>query len=124
MFNYPVVRNSYDLSNDFSTSFDSLFDKFFDNMKYPFSNSYKNEDGKIVYELDVPGFTKEDIKVEAVNSSLKIDGEVKRKSGKLVKVKERLSIAGLTCENASLENGVLTIIFDKKENNGTKIEIE
>jgi HSP20 family molecular chaperone IbpA len=121
MFNYPVVRNSFDLSNDFSTSFDSLFDVF---MKYPLYNSYENEDGKIVYELDVPGFTKEDIKVKAVNSSLKIDGEIKRKSGKIVKIKERLSIAGLTCENASLENGVLTIIFNKTENNGQKIEIE
>jgi len=119
---YPVVDLFNDFFNDLDTGFNSIADKFL--KKYPSYNVYENDDGQYVYELDVPGFTKEDINIETIGPSLMISGEIKRNNGKTVKIKERLNINEHVCTSASLKNGVLSIVLDKNEKRGTKIEIE
>lgn len=119
---YPVVDLFNDFFNDLDTGFNSIADKFL--KKYPSYNVYENDDGQYVYELDVPGFTKEDINIETIGQSLMISGEIKRNNGKTVKIKERLNINEYVCTSASLKNGVLSIVLDKNERRGTKIEIE
>jgi len=119
---YPVVDLFNDFFNDLDTGFNSIADKFL--KKYPSYNVYENDDGQYVYELDVPGFTKEDINIETIGPSLMISGEIKRNNGKTVKIKERLNINEYVCTSVSLKNGVLSIVLDKNEGRGTKIEIE
>ena len=85
----------------------------------------RNSDGEtIIYELDVPGFTKNDLKIRLNKNLLRITGKIKRKNGKIVEISESLNVSGLICVDASVENGILTLKFDKFENNGEEIEIK
>ena len=81
-----------------------------------------NKDNEIVYEIEVPGFTKKDLDLSFENSILFIKG--KRKVGD--KEKEISKQFKVNCNSknikAKVENGILYVTFVK--DNNTKILIE
>lgn len=114
-----------------------FFDDFFDEMEKPrrFENNLMKcdiyeKDGKNFIEMDVPGFKKEDIKLELEDGYLTISAEKKEESkdveGKNFIRRERTSYA--KCERrfyvgniddsnvkAEFKDGILTVSVPKEE---------
>lgn len=87
-----------ELMRDFSRfDFDSDFRK-------------KTEDGKLVIEVDVPGFNKDTLDVECTQGFIKIAGE--NGDRKLVK---NFYIGNKVPENVNTKDGVLKFVFDMEK---------
>lgn len=118
--------------------FDDFFDDFFPAERKEFK-TFQNlkcdiyeKDGKCHLEMDIPGFKKEDIKIECENGYLTISAEKEKSNGEDTKKYirreryynkyERSFYVGDVPEdkiNAEFKNGILTIIVpttEKKEN--------
>ncbi len=120
----PFERRSYD-----------LFDAFRDMEKDFFApdmscrTDIRDEDEKYVMEAELPGFDKEDIKLDIDGSRLTLtaehntDNEEKDKDGKYIRRERRygaykrsFDISGIECDKISAEykNGILTVDLPKK----------
>jgi HSP20 family molecular chaperone IbpA len=110
--NVPFVGNFFDL-------FEDEFNRFFG------PSIFKNDQGDYTYEMEVPGFNKENLKVEIANGILTISGE--REAGHVGKTKifKQLSI-GSTPEdvNAQIKDGILTLTFRNHQKEVKQIEVQ
>ena len=81
-----------------------------------------SDNNNYYYKLDVPGMSKEDLKVTVTNNRLTIYGV--RKDNKHI-INRSINIMNVDLNNisASLVNGVLTITILKKCNNSTQEHI-
>lgn len=124
----PILRNSNSLSpfDDFLGSFDSFFDHdwFKDFDIRPKSNAYyhyNEENNEYIIDIQVPGFKKEDIKIEVNDSGIYLIGEVKDESIKNKVSRSKFSYVLRRGEiddksiDASLEDGILTVKFKTAE---------
>ena len=115
------------LDEFFNDSFESFGEKFFEHGTYP-KVDVRDEDNQLVIEADVPGLTKEQVKVEIDGGILRIKGERKESSEKNNKsyVHRELKRSSF-CRSfrigdnvdsdklsAKFENGVLEITVPKK----------
>lgn len=82
-------------------------------------NTYKDDDGNYVYEVEIPGFKKEDITINVKGDILTINGRVTRGNGLVVELDKTLNIRGLKCKDAKMENGVLSLVFEENEKKDT-----
>ncbi len=95
-----------------------------------FKTDIKEEDGKYVLEADMPGFNKEDIKLDVDNDILTISAERhsehedKDKAGNYIRCERSygsysrsFDVSAIDSEKitATYENGVLTLDMPKKE---------
>ena len=121
MRNYLVKNGKYEL-NPFNF-FDELFE---DNSKFAMKTDVKEENGNIIFNIDMPGYKKEDIYINVENGYLNvkasINNETEEKSEKFIRREryigsnERSYYVGDVNEQdikAKMENGVLTIMYPK-----------
>ena len=88
----------------------SAFSRFNDNIVHNYSN-----DTKLFYSVDVPGMTKDDIKITINNNNIKIVGERKDEHREMSISKSFTLSKQIDLDSvvASVDNGVLTVSFDK-----------
>lgn len=125
----PILRNKQNLPSE-CFGIGNVFDMFEDEFNRFFGSSvYKDEQGNYVYEMEVPGFNKENIQVEASDGIITISGERKidenNHAGR-TKVFKQLNI-GCAPEDVSAKivDGILSLTFTnrEKENKTKKIEV-
>lgn len=107
-------RNPFDI---FRSDFQSMFE----------TGIYETDEGYVV-EIEVPGFSKEDISVEISDGVMCVDGERKmpHKNGVGVsRISKRLSVGDLEVATANIENGILKMVFkkEKKEKEVKQVEV-
>ncbi len=126
MFMYPTIKNKQKLP------FSTLLTEFLNENDLFFNESVKEKygveekDDKLVYEILIPGFSKEEISLEVENRKLKVTGKKEKESfiknqTQVFLVPESYDVSKM---EASLKDGVLSIFIEKKENYTTKIEIK
>ena len=92
-------------------------------------NSYNDEDGNMVYEMEVPGFDKENLKVEVSKGILSVKGESKASSEKSMfqnSIYKQITIGDLEPIDATVKNGILKMVFKlpvKPENEIKEIKL-
>jgi HSP20 family protein len=88
---------------------------------------YKNSDGNYVIEIEAPGFSKDNIKVEVSEGVLTVSGSREVKNEASVGSKEiykRITIGEMDPIGANVENGILTLEFKPVEQVKEVKEIE
>lgn len=127
----PALRGKsfWDLENLFKGTFDGFFDIFKEDFNNMFDVGLYETDEGYVYEVEVPGFTKDNIEVELCDGVLSIKGERKMPSKNAVglsKVRKAITIGNLNVKDATIENGILRILIEKEsqEKEVEKIEIK
>lgn len=109
------------------TFFNNLFDDFLVNSNYGYYSRVMNEEGggyKIA--LEVPGFTKEDLKIEINSLTLTIIGE-KNILDRTKRINQSYRIPkniDLKNSSASVEDGILYVDLKMKEEKEVKRFIE
>jgi HSP20 family molecular chaperone IbpA len=106
---------------------DSIFGRFFGDFQDVFSeyDRYTNEDGNLVYEIEVPGFNKENLNVEIADGILTIKGERTSNSDKRQRqLYKRFTVSQSEEVDASIEDGILTLVFKQPEKKKTKVELK
>ena len=119
---------------------DDFFDAFFEPaLKDQMKCDIYEKDNKFFIEMDIPGYRKEDIKVECENGYIHINGEVKHEENEEDKDKKyirrernyskfnRSFYVGDVDESAisaSFENGTLKLVAPKVEPEQTRKTIE
>ena len=102
-----------------------IFDEVFTD---PFFGEKENKDGKYMLEIDVPGYDKEDIKIELQDGYLTVSAEKnEEKEDKHAKYLKRERFTGMCSRSyyvgdnlkeedikANFKNGILTIEFPKE----------
>jgi HSP20 family molecular chaperone IbpA len=82
------------------------------------TSEYNYKDG--VFTMPLPGFSKKDLEIEMVGSTLTISAEVKEEDETFYKksFKKTFKASNIDVESvtASMSNGILTIMLDKKVN--------
>lgn len=95
----------------------SVLDRFFEDSFIPRLRDihcFEEIDGEYVLDIDIPGFNKEEIKVNIDNGFLTLDAVSKTK-GRMTKDTYSLPNDALVdTVSSSLENGVLTVKFERK----------
>ena len=98
----------------FRKDFDNVWDNFFSDFDRAFGECcYENKEGDYVYELEVPGFSQDDLSVQIADGILEVKGERKisdsqRFAGQKTFYK-RISIGDVQDAEASVNNGILTL---------------
>ena len=118
---FPSVGNFFDT--------DKIFDNFFSDFSHIFGdNIFKNTDGDYVFEMEVPGFNKDNLDVEVANGVMTIKGERNIENdccaGK-TKVYKRISVGSAEDVDAKLDDGILRVTIKKeKPKDVKKIELK
>lgn len=114
----PVLRRKNNVFDkfcqfDFLETLDSTFNSFFD------SGWKKNKDGNYVFEIDVPGFNKDNLNVELNEGTITIKGETEsRKMFKRFQININHEI------EASIKDGILFLtLITPPEKQPKKIEL-
>ena len=110
---------------------DSSFDSFFSDMIYEINGSVGlnkiDNDSHTVFYLDIPGFRKEDLKIQYKNDYILITGNKKigsleKKISKTIPIYQKFDFDKI---EAKVEDGILILAFPKKEiKDGINIEIK
>jgi HSP20 family molecular chaperone IbpA len=95
----------------------------FNEIQHSLDPVFVEEDGNYVFEVEMPGFTKEDVKVNIESAGhLNLQGKTTRR-GKEVKFGQTYHIpekADPATADASLKNGIFRLIFKKKNKHKPK----
>ena len=118
------------LSNTLSRGLLNFATPLFEELENPharwegfFDPAFAEEDGDYVFEVEMPGFSKEDIKIQLdQNGHLNLEGQTTRKGnkvkfGKTYEVPEK---ADLSTADASLKNGIFRLTFKRKNKHKPK----
>ncbi|HUU88580.1 MAG TPA: Hsp20/alpha crystallin family protein [Candidatus Glassbacteria bacterium] len=95
----------------------SLLNNFFDYDYATDGVAYQKKDDKLVVFVDVPGVKKEDLIVESINNTIRIETDRKLgisqgKSTKAFSINNRYDLSSL---EGALEDGVLRLTIKEKE---------
>lgn len=105
---------------DAATPLFEEIDRSFSRYEHP---AFAEEDGNYVFEVEMPGFTKDDVKVNVDTAgSLNLQGSTTRR-GKEVKFGQTYHIpekADPASADATLKNGIFRLIFKKKSKHKPK----
>jgi HSP20 family molecular chaperone IbpA len=112
----------------FRSDFDSLWDNFFGDLDRVFGECcQKSEDGDLVYNIEVPGFSKDDLTVEIADGILEIKGERNiqketRFAGQR-SIHKRLTVGDVQDADAVVKDGILTLTLKFPKADVKKIEV-
>ena len=108
------------MADNFFNDFDANSQKDFFNFNNFFDNIEKTEDGYVI-EIDVPGFSKDEIEVSEADGLISIKAE-KKENSKRQSIFRTYKYNDLDTEkiNVKLENGVLSISAPFKNKNTNK----
>ena len=121
------AKSFFDFSNfDIDDAFNYVF-----NSEIALSNTdkmykYKDEDF-IVYELEVPGFNKDNIVIETSNGQLTINGERSDYHENSVgdkTISKSVKLNNHRVEGAIIADGILTIRFVEDNKDAVKVEVK
>jgi HSP20 family molecular chaperone IbpA len=102
----------------------SLFDNLWGSFDEIFGDRrYKNDDGNLVYEVDCPGFNKENLSVEIADGILTVQGKLGEGS-RSREIFKRLTVGVTEDVSAEIADGVLTLTFKTPEKKKTKLTIK
>ena len=117
----PVRYNThiFDVDNIFHSLWDGFDDVFGD-------TRYQDADENLVYEIEVPGFSKDILSVEIADGILTVQGkrEVGEKHAGQKEIFKRLSIGKAEDADAKIADGILTITLKRPEKKSTKIDVK
>jgi len=84
--------------------------------------NWKEHDDKYAFEIDIPGFSKEEIELKCRGNYILINGKPNEnnKRSKFEVVYKMPSIANTLKTSASLENGVLNVFIPKRDSETPK----
>jgi len=112
----PVLRSKNPLGSlgsffddDF---FKPTFNTFFD------VNWKKGEDGNSIIEIEVPGFNKDNLKVEISDGILTVQGETESR-----KIYKKYQLGSIQEVKASIKDGILSLTLVEPEKQTTQIEL-
>ena len=115
---------------DWDWKFESIWNNFFTDFDSVFGDTkYLDENNNVVYEIEVPGFNKDNLSVEVVDGILTVKGDREDYSnahaGKK-SIHKRMSIAEAEDVEAEIKDGILYITLKKpkQEVSTKKIEIK
>ena len=103
---------------------DSLFDNITAGFNDFFGDTrYKTKDGDIAYEIECPGFNKENLTVEIADGILTVqgsrgEGEYKRE------IFKRMSVGASEEVEAEIKDGILKLVFKQAQKKSTKLDIK
>jgi HSP20 family molecular chaperone IbpA len=101
---------SHLLDNDFFSFKTNLFET---------DTSYTTDkEGQTVLQIDVPGFNKDNLKVEISEGVLTIQGETETR-----KIFKQYTMGSVQDVNASIKDGVLSLTLVEPEKTSTRVEI-
>jgi HSP20 family protein len=106
---------------------DSIFGGFFGDFQDVFidHDRYTDKDGNLVYEIEVPGFNKENLNVEIADGILTVKGERASNSDQRKKqVYKRFTVSQSEEVDAEIKDGILTLVFKQPEKKKTKIDVK
>ena len=106
---------------------ESIFDRFFKDFESAFGDTYviDREEGKIVYEFEVPGFNKDNLKVEVADGLLTIRGqrEVGEKHAGQRTISKQMNVGNVEGVDAVLKDGILTLTLKYPTAKSTPVQI-
>jgi HSP20 family molecular chaperone IbpA len=128
MFNLPAIFNpKRSLERVFDPTFD-IFDNLFDDIKTTFGGAmtYVDQDGNGVYMVEVPGFNKDNLKVELSEGIMTIQGSRELKDKNYVgksNLFKRLQVGDVENVEAEVKDGILKIVlkYSKPEPKESKV---
>lgn len=123
------MRENYELMSPLAKLFTSAFDYPFNNESHTLKTNIKKDDKQIVFDIEVPGYQKEDLDIELRNGYLTISANKKNekeetKDGYLCKecfygTQERSYYVGKYISGAdikaSLDKGILHLVLPLSE---------
>jgi len=120
-------RDNYPVSTTWDKGAPTLFENLMSNFDYLFGDaSYINDDGNVVYEVELPGFNKDNIEVTLNNNILTVKGKRETKSGSHAGYKDfykRLSVDKAENVDAKIEDGILYVTLLRIKSEEKKIEL-
>lgn len=139
MYNYSIVKKKLDdvfskvenTGSEWDWKLENIWNSFFTDFDTLFGDTkHIEKDGSLVYEIEVPGFNKDNLSVEINEGILTIQGDREDysnvKAGKKT-IYKRLAISEVEDVSAKIEDGILYITLQspqKTENKSKKIEIK
>lgn len=116
--------------------FPSLWDRldsfFEDSLRDTFNDifgdtQYKDGDGNTVLLIEVPGFNKDNLKVEVADGLLTIEGDRKIGEGEIhagnAKISRRMTVGDVQDVKAEIKDGILKLVLTYPRNEVKKVEI-
>jgi len=124
----PVKKQKGTLSRLFDLDSSFLFDRISEDFDRFFgTNCYADEDGNTVYQLEVPGFNKDNLKVDIADGVLTISGDrqvqTKNYAGQS-RIFKRLSVGEIEDAEATVTDGILTLKLKYPKENQKQIEVK
>jgi HSP20 family molecular chaperone IbpA len=109
-------------------SFDSIWDNFFNDFDTILGNCcYEKEDGDYVYQIEAPGFNKDNVTVNISDGMLEVKGERKIVEGERTvgekTLNKRISVGNIEDAEAVIQDGIITITlkYPKKDVKEVKV---
>lgn len=109
-------------------TFDSVWDNFFNDFESAFGNCcYEGEDGNVVYEIEAPGFNKDNVTVEVSDGILEVKGERKTVSGEKTvgqkSIHKRISVGAIEDATAIINDGIIKIVLEYPKKNVKEVKV-
>jgi HSP20 family molecular chaperone IbpA len=102
---------------------DSLFDNLYSGINDFFGDFRYKKEGNLVYEIECPGFNKENLTIEIDDGIVTVQGsrgEGERKR----EIFKRMSVSNSEEVEAEIKDGILTLTFKQPQKKTTKLEIK
>jgi HSP20 family molecular chaperone IbpA len=124
--NYKPAENYWSTGN-YNAS--DVFYSLWDNMNSMFGDaSYSDDEGNTVYEIEVPGFNKDNIEVSQLNGVITVNGkrETKNKShAGVVEISKRLALNSSSTEvDAEVRDGILYLTLKNPKSTKEVINVK
>lgn len=109
--------------------FDSFFDEALrDTFNDIFGDThYKDADGNTVLLIEVPGFNKENLKVEVANGVMTIEGDRSIGEGEVhagnATISRRMTVGEVQDVKAEIKDGILKVVLNYPRNEVKKVEV-
>jgi len=130
MSNFLPMKSGFSgwVPERFRGDFDDLWNRFFDDFDSMFGNCcYESKDGNVVYEVEVPGFSKDDINVTLSNGVLEVKGERKIEEGIKTagqrSIYKKMKVGEVIDADAVVKDGILkvTLKYPEKPDENVKV---
>lgn len=103
---------------------DSIFDHLWGSFDEIFGDArYVNDKGCMVYEIECPGFNKDNLAVEIADGILTVKGE-RGEGSRKQEIFKRMSVGSSEEVQAEIKDGILYLTFVEPEKKKTKLEIK
>jgi HSP20 family molecular chaperone IbpA len=123
--NYPTLRSPFKSLWNVSGREPDIFDSLFANFDSMFGDDrYTDKDGNLIYEIECPGFNKDNLTVDIAEGVLTVKG--KRGTGEREReIYKRMAVGSGEKVEAEIKDGILTITFKRPpKEEATKIELK